>query len=260
MSHEELRHFLDENSRLLSWPAKPKKQLAALLYLADKFQWDRLYTERDVNELLDEHHIFNDAALLRRELYMKHFLDRKIDGSSYWRTQRLLQKEWRTKRLTIHDAIEHEVSELQKIYDECGYIGQLTGYEDPRENPMQAEFNHETLPPNGKPDMHRVQTIVETSTKKIVGYLIFYHGFPDPATFWIAVLAIRPTFQRQKLGNEVMSSLADNVKLLGYEHMGISVGVGNGPALKFWSSCGFTDILKTEQHDGYAERWIIKHL
>ncbi len=89
MDTHELRPFLDAEERLRSWPAKPKKQLLALQYLATKVEWDRQYTEQEISELLTRFHTFGDAALLRRELYMKHFLDRKPDGSAYWKTERL---------------------------------------------------------------------------------------------------------------------------------------------------------------------------
>ena len=92
MDSEDLQHFLDEEGRLTAWPAKPKKQILALQFLAEKLKWDRVYTEQEINELLTKFHTFGDAALLRRELYMKHFLDRKLDGSAYWKTARVLPK------------------------------------------------------------------------------------------------------------------------------------------------------------------------
>lgn len=83
MDTNDLQNFLDEEGRLTSWPAKPKKQMLALQLLAEKLEWNRQYTEKEINELLTKFHTFEDAALLRRELYMKHFLDRKPDGSAY---------------------------------------------------------------------------------------------------------------------------------------------------------------------------------
>ncbi|MEK7563179.1 MAG: GNAT family N-acetyltransferase [Patescibacteria group bacterium] len=172
-----------------------------------------------------------------------------------------LPKEWKTERSIIQDSVETDVPELQKVYDERAYIGELTGYDDPRENPMLAEFRHETLPPDGRAELHRVQSIFEKQTKEFVGYLICYHGFPDHETLWIAVLAIRPTFQRQKLGKEVIDALSIETKKLGTFHrMGISIGTGNEPAMKFWSSCGFTQIVKTIDHGEHKEEWRVKPL
>src|SRR4051812_31210279 len=101
MDLNDLHHFFDQEGRLVSWPAKPKKQLLALQFLAEKLEWNRQYTELELNQLLTKYHTFTDAALLRRELYTKHFLDRKPDGSAYWRTPRLLPSIWKTERLTV---------------------------------------------------------------------------------------------------------------------------------------------------------------
>lgn len=173
----------------------------------------------------------------------------------------MLPKEWKTERLIIRDAIEEEIPELQKIYDECAYIGELTGYHDDQKDPMLAEFRQELLPPNGKKELHRLQPILEANTGQMIGYLISYHGFPDPDTFWIAAFAVRPAFQRQKFGKEVIDALTKRVKELGcYSSMGIGVGVGNDPAMKFWSECGFTDVIKTEDHGTHKDQWIVKKL
>ncbi|MDO8649106.1 MAG: DUF2087 domain-containing protein [Candidatus Peregrinibacteria bacterium] len=86
MEKNELSNHLNEAGQLTNWPAKPKRKLLALQYLAEKFPWEKRLTEREVNELLNQHHTFEDPALLRRELFMKGYLDRKLDGSAYWRT------------------------------------------------------------------------------------------------------------------------------------------------------------------------------
>ena len=85
MSHH-IAHFFNDQNQCIAWPAKPKKQRLLLQFLAEQFAWKKEYTEKEVNELLNKIHTFKDPALLRRELYMKHFLDRKVSGSAYWRT------------------------------------------------------------------------------------------------------------------------------------------------------------------------------
>jgi len=79
---------LDERGRVADWPHKKHEdqQLAIRLYLADKFEFDREYTEKEVNDLLNEWATFGDWALLRRELFMYGLLGRYKDGSKYWRT------------------------------------------------------------------------------------------------------------------------------------------------------------------------------
>jgi RimJ/RimL family protein N-acetyltransferase len=78
--------FLDGDKRLNAWPSKTADKLAALEYLATKFEFQRKYSEHQVNELLKKWHNFHDWPLLRRELFEKGFVTRKRDGSEYQRT------------------------------------------------------------------------------------------------------------------------------------------------------------------------------
>lgn len=79
----EIERFLDGEGRLTAFPAKRKKKIHALFYLAQKFEPGRDYTERETNELLVAWHTFADPATLRRELYDYRFLDRSRDGRVY---------------------------------------------------------------------------------------------------------------------------------------------------------------------------------
>ena len=82
----ELRPFLDEQGRLTAFPAKRKKKLMALEYLASKLTAGETYTEDSLGDLLDRWHTFHDPATLRRELYNNRHLDRTKDGRQYWAT------------------------------------------------------------------------------------------------------------------------------------------------------------------------------
>lgn len=261
MPEKNFQHFLDDSGQLVAWPSKQKVQLMALKYLSEKLEWDREYSEREINEILTQYHTFNDPALLRRELYMNHFLNRETNGTQYRRTHRPLPKRWNTERLDIQDTHLNEIPELQNIYDECAYIGKLTGYDDPTENPMLAEYERKRLPPGGKAEFYRLQSIFTKENHAPIGYLITYQGFPDPETFWITVLAIRPALQRQRLGMELLRGLEKEALELGtYKRIGISLGVGNEPARQFWTACGFTEVLKMLDHGTHAEQWRVKPL
>lgn len=83
----DLLPFLDKNGRLISLPAKHKKKLLALWYLAGKIEAGREYSEPEINDLLDEWTLFHDPATLRRELYNKRLLDRTTDCRRYWKAE-----------------------------------------------------------------------------------------------------------------------------------------------------------------------------
>ena len=80
---EILKNFLDSDGRLVSYPSKRKMKLCALIYLAEKFKKGLVYSEKEVNVLLNEWHTFNDPATLRRELYNHRFLNRDSYGKEY---------------------------------------------------------------------------------------------------------------------------------------------------------------------------------
>ncbi len=80
-----LRNFLDDDQKVTGWPSKPSKKMVILEYLAQYFEEDKFYTEKEVNELLNQHHTFEDPALLRRELFSRKFLGREQDCSKYWK-------------------------------------------------------------------------------------------------------------------------------------------------------------------------------
>ncbi len=80
---EILKNFLDTEGRLTAYPSKRKMKLYALIYIAEKIEKDRVYTEKEINAVLNEWHTFNDPATLRRELYTHKFLDRDSYGKEY---------------------------------------------------------------------------------------------------------------------------------------------------------------------------------
>ena len=85
----DLTPFLDREGRLTSFPARHKKKLAALWYLAQKMEAEREYTEPEINTLLDAWTLFHDPATLRRELYNKMLLNRTADGSCYKKAEKV---------------------------------------------------------------------------------------------------------------------------------------------------------------------------
>ena len=84
--HYTVQQFMDEEGRFTQWPSKKKKnqQLLILELLSEKFDKTRKYSEREVNDLLNQHHTFGDSALLRREMFEKKILIRTLDCRSYW--------------------------------------------------------------------------------------------------------------------------------------------------------------------------------
>ncbi|HEY9647118.1 MAG TPA: DUF2087 domain-containing protein [Chroococcidiopsis sp.] len=82
-----LKPYLDAQGRITQWPSKRNRsrvQTLVLWYLAEKFVPGITYTEQQVNAILNQHHTFNDPALLRRELFDHGLINRARNGSAYW--------------------------------------------------------------------------------------------------------------------------------------------------------------------------------
>ena len=76
--------FLDDEGRIKQWPAASKTKIAVVGYLAGKFDKNRVYNEKEVNEIINEWHTFNDYFLLRRSLIDFKFMGRTRNGTEYW--------------------------------------------------------------------------------------------------------------------------------------------------------------------------------
>jgi hypothetical protein len=71
-----------KNDEIINIPRAEKKKIIILQYLLQKFQRNRRYTEKEVNEIISSMH--EDFATLRRYLIEYGFMDREDNGSTYW--------------------------------------------------------------------------------------------------------------------------------------------------------------------------------
>ncbi len=77
-----LRQF-DAQGRLMRWPSRHQVQRYAIWGLWLHFDNRRIYTEPEVNEVLNAHHGFGDHCTLRRELVNMKLLTRSDGGREY---------------------------------------------------------------------------------------------------------------------------------------------------------------------------------
>ncbi|WP_395699634.1 DUF2087 domain-containing protein [Aquabacterium sp.] len=73
----------DSRGRLVRWPHKFSVQKLAMWLLWSRFDGRRVYTEREVNEVLKAANAFGDHVTLRRELINHRLMARKPDCSEY---------------------------------------------------------------------------------------------------------------------------------------------------------------------------------
>ena len=72
-----------EYGKLKSIPAQRKKERIVLEVIADAFEYDRIYPEREVNIIIAD--FFDDFCTIRRDMISEGLLDRNAGG--YWRVK-----------------------------------------------------------------------------------------------------------------------------------------------------------------------------
>lgn len=86
---DDIIRFLDDEQKIKIWPAKIEKKLQILEYLATKFEYGKIYSEKEVNNIIQKWHLFNDYFLLRRGLIDYKLLSRTKNGAQYWREKQV---------------------------------------------------------------------------------------------------------------------------------------------------------------------------
>lgn len=74
-------HAYVHNHVITIYPSKRKKQWALLYMIAQDFNMDQTYTEKEINEILKTY--YTDYVRIRRDLIDYQFLTRTKDGSIY---------------------------------------------------------------------------------------------------------------------------------------------------------------------------------
>ncbi len=82
---QNLHRFLDRDGLVTQWPRTPTDHKSLLDYLIEKFRPNQLYSEAEVNEILNQWHTFDDSAILRREMVDYGYMGRTSSGDRYWR-------------------------------------------------------------------------------------------------------------------------------------------------------------------------------
>lgn len=84
---DQYEKFLDDEGKIKSWPAKRAVQRLIIGYLSEKFDIERIYSEKEVNTIIKKWHTFGDYFILRRGLIEEGFMTRTRDGSEYRRIE-----------------------------------------------------------------------------------------------------------------------------------------------------------------------------
>ncbi|WP_319470439.1 DUF2087 domain-containing protein [uncultured Pseudodesulfovibrio sp.] len=76
-----------EDGNLAHWPKKYSERVICLWVMWSRIAARRIYSEYEISELLEQQHLFEDHALLRRELVDHRLVRRTPDGRQYQRIE-----------------------------------------------------------------------------------------------------------------------------------------------------------------------------
>ena len=80
-----MSQIINKAGQIIRWPKKPSDKERIIQFLAENFQSDKTYSEKEINTVINAHHLFEHTTLLRRELISRKKLARLDDGSQYWK-------------------------------------------------------------------------------------------------------------------------------------------------------------------------------
>lgn len=80
-----LKEYLTPDGTIAKIPTNHRKLEVILGYIAEKFEFNRTYTEKEVNAVIGA--LNADISGLRRDLISAKYLGREKDGSAYWRVK-----------------------------------------------------------------------------------------------------------------------------------------------------------------------------
>lgn len=209
-----IQKILNREGKLISLPKKKILRQAAFYWLIHFFSHGKIYTEKEVNAILNEHCLIGDASLLRREMFNNYVLSRSYDGSSYWRSD------------FMYDSFTDAT--LSFVSLDGGIL--------------------EPLPPNGSPYFFHIQNVLKEG-KYPIGQVSFYEGYQNPDTLWLVSFSIEDASKRQGFGRRMFRIIAQSASFCDFKRILTKVPQTNLAAQAFLQTQGFlpTGVIEVDE-------------
>jgi len=167
----------------------------------------------------------------------------------YWmrkegRPVQYLPQRWETNLCFMVEASDQSTAAIATVLSENADVLEILGKPgDPLEQAQRA-ISHAVLPPGGVPWREKVFLIRDIESRETIGYLTVYFGYPTPETIYIDALYLRPVWQGRGFGRVVVTELERLAQEAGFHDSRVGVGLKNWRALRFWTRCGYSRIMK----------------
>jgi len=156
----------------------------------------------------------------------------------------LISELWETERMIIRDANLHDVDRLQEIYMQSKTTEGWAWNDELTTDYILNGVNKGHLPPNGMKEFYKIQLITHKISSEIMGFIEFYHGYPDEEVLYIATLLFCEDYRNDRYGQEVINELCKQALELGFHQVRLAVTLKNWLGIYFWTNLGFDKIIK----------------
>ena len=156
----------------------------------------------------------------------------------------LISELWETERMIIRDANLHDVDRLQEIYMQSQSTERWVWDKELTTDYILNGVNKGNLPPNGLKEFYKIQLITHKNSLEIMGFMEFYHGYPDKEVLYVATLLFCEDYRNNRYGQEVINKLCKKALELGFHQARLGVALKNWLGIYFWTKLGFNTILK----------------
>jgi len=156
----------------------------------------------------------------------------------------LLLELWETERMIIRDTNIEDVGRIQEIYMQSRSTEGWTRDDELTNDYIINGFNRGNLPPNGMKEFYKIQSITYKDTSEIIGFMEFYHGYPEKDVLYILTLLFCEGYRNNRYGQESINELCRQATELGFFKARLVVTLKNWQGIYFWTKLGFNTILK----------------
>ena len=156
----------------------------------------------------------------------------------------LISKLWETERMIIRDANLQDVDRLQEIYMQSKSTEGWTRDDGSTTDYILNGVIKGNLPSDGKKEFYRIQLITHKNSSVIMGFIEYYHGYPEKDILYMATLLLSEKYRNKGFGQEIMNSLFNQALELGFQQVRLGVSLKNWQGVYFWTKLGFSRIIK----------------
>lgn len=166
-----------------------------------------------------------------------------------------LPSQWQTERLVVRDGIMAEVAELRDVFNSCHHVEKW----DPTFTLVPMDEMTEVVAksvnaPTGDESQFRLQAAHIKGDEQIMGYFHTYQRQPKPDVAFISMMVMRADRQGAGYGREFVTGLWQQFESLAWcRAVWLDVYLKNWPALRFWTSQGFTTVINIRGDKTHSE-------